>query len=72
MGLYFEQYRGVMARAYRHRFHILCHIVDSMRDNLSIGECYEIVVKGFGLITCQDFSAPFEDSNGFLLRVNTN
>lgn len=61
------------ARAYRHISHIFCHSVDSVRDNLTIGECPEIVIKGFWLTKCQDFSVPFEVSDEFLLlRVNAD
>lgn len=68
-----DKLEGVMTRAYRHISHILCHIVDSVRDNLAIGECPEIVIKGFRLTKCQDFSVPFEVSDEFLLlRVNAN
>lgn len=67
-----DKFGGVVTRAYRHVSHILCHIVDSVRDNLTIGECPEIVVKGFRLAKCQDFSVPFEVPDGILfLRVNT-
>lgn len=68
-----DKFGGVVTHAYHHVSHILCHIVDSVRDNLTIGECPEIVVKGFRLAKCQDFSVPFEVSDEFLLlRVNTD
>lgn len=68
-----DKFGGVVTRAYRHVSHILCHIVDSVRDNLDIGECSEIVVKGFRLTKCQDVSVPFEVSDEFLLlRVDAD
>lgn len=35
-----DKFGGVVTRAYRHVSHIFCHIVDSVRDNLTIGEWY--------------------------------
>lgn len=68
-----DKFGCVLTRAYRHISHIFCHIVDSVRDNLTIGECPEIVINGFWLTKCQDFSVPFEVSDEFLLlRVNAD
>lgn len=38
-----DKFECVVTRAYRHISHIFCHIVDSVSDNLTIGECSEIV-----------------------------
>lgn len=46
---------SVLTRTYRYIFHIPYRIVDSLNENLAIGECPEIVVKGFQLINAKTF-----------------
>lgn len=37
----------VVADSQCHIAHIPCHVIDAVRNNLTIGECRKIVVKGF-------------------------
>ena len=46
---------SVLTRTYRYISHIPYHIVDSVNENLAIGECPEIVIKGFRLTNAKTF-----------------
>lgn len=58
---------SIVAGAYRHVSHILRDIVDAMRDNLTVRERGEVVVKGLGMTDGHNLSIPFEVADEFLL-----
>ncbi len=64
---------GVVADSHRQIPHILGDIVDAVRNNLSVGECGEVVVKGPECTIGQGFSVTLEvPQHLLLLRVNAD
>jgi len=58
---------SVVTRTYSHISNIISHIVDSVRDNLTVGERAEVVVKRLGPSLAYYFAFPLEVANEFLL-----
>lgn len=64
---------GVVADSHRHIPHIFGDIVDAVRNNLSVGEGGEVVVKGPECTIGQGFSVTLEvPQHLLLLRVNAD